>query len=142
MRPPESGGRSSRSSGGSQGDRTRGPRYVICLENTGYPASLERLKLYRVLEPEPLDPTSLIRVVGESGEDYLYPRRFFASRTLRESGRRAVDASTRSWRRSHSAKYVLTRRERRERSTSPPPPAAPGARSNFHAGAPRTPAPS
>jgi len=50
---------------------------MICVINRGYPVSLDVGKLYRRLEPLPDDPKSRIRVVDESGEDYLYPRAFF-----------------------------------------------------------------
>jgi hypothetical protein len=50
---------------------------MICVINRGYPVSLDVGKLYRRLEPLPDDPESRIRVVDESGEDYLYPRAFF-----------------------------------------------------------------
>jgi hypothetical protein len=50
--------------------------------NQGYPASLEVRKLYEYLEAFPSDPKSRIRVVDESGEDYLYPRVFFRRVTL------------------------------------------------------------
>ncbi len=56
-------------------------RYALCVNNDGYPVSLERMKLYQVLpygEPE----LGLIRVVDESGEDYLYPASRFVSQRL------------------------------------------------------------
>jgi hypothetical protein len=53
--------------------------YVICLENSGYPASLELRKIYlRVPDPK-AERDGLTRVVDESGEDYLYPSRLFAA---------------------------------------------------------------
>ncbi|HEX8722646.1 MAG TPA: hypothetical protein VF736_18660 [Pyrinomonadaceae bacterium] len=51
---------------------------ALCVGNDGNEASLELLKLYRVVEPEPNDPPDWIRVVDESGEDYLYPAANFA----------------------------------------------------------------
>lgn len=50
---------------------------MVCVINRGYPVSLDVGKRYRRLEPLPDDPKSRIRVVDESGEDYLYPRAFF-----------------------------------------------------------------
>ncbi len=47
--------------------------YALCVSNEGTEVSLELLKLYRIAEPEPNDPADWIRVVDESGEDYLYP---------------------------------------------------------------------
>lgn len=52
-------------------------RFVICVKNDGYPASLERRKIYRVLPDARAGLHGLIRVVDESSEDYLYPASFF-----------------------------------------------------------------
>ena len=51
-------------------------RYVVCVKNQDYPASLEVGKIYRTL-PDAAAKHSLIRVIDESGEDYLYPDAFF-----------------------------------------------------------------
>ena len=53
--------------------------YVICIDNSDYPASLERRKLYRVLVDDHARVEGLLRVVDESGEDYLYPSSCFIS---------------------------------------------------------------
>ncbi|MBI4557535.1 MAG: hypothetical protein HY706_08130 [Candidatus Hydrogenedentes bacterium] len=47
-------------------------RFVVCVDNTDYPASLELHKIYRVLPDEDAEAEGDIRVVDESGEDYLY----------------------------------------------------------------------
>jgi hypothetical protein len=52
-------------------------QFVVCINNEGYPASLELRKIYRTLPDERAEKHSLMRVVDESGEDYLYPERFF-----------------------------------------------------------------
>ena len=78
---------SSRSSGGLS-SVVRG--YVVCIANPGYAASLEVRKLYQYLDPLPNDPKSLIRVVDESGEDYLYPKEFFRRLDLSPPLRRAL----------------------------------------------------
>jgi hypothetical protein len=52
-------------------------KYVVCVQNKGYPASLELRKLYEVLPDADAEGHGLIRVVDESGEDYLYPRNLF-----------------------------------------------------------------
>lgn len=71
--------------------RTRGPRsshgsgklcvvphhFAVCVRNDDYPASLELRKLYPVLDDEFASEHGLIRVIDESGEDYLYPGEFF-----------------------------------------------------------------
>lgn len=52
--------------------------FVVCLRNEGFEASLTIGKLYRVLPDTKARSESLIRVVDESGEDYLYPDELFA----------------------------------------------------------------
>jgi hypothetical protein len=66
---------------------------VICLKNDGYPASLERRKLYVALRDPLAEKHGLLRIVDESGEDYLYPKAFFRSIALPESVKRAVLAA-------------------------------------------------
>jgi hypothetical protein len=51
--------------------------FAICLDNEGYEASLELRKLYQVLTPEANDPKGYIRIVDESGDDYLYNAKAF-----------------------------------------------------------------
>ena len=51
--------------------------FAICIDNEGYEASLEPRKIYQVVPAEPNDPTGYIRVVDESGEDYLYDAKGF-----------------------------------------------------------------
>jgi hypothetical protein len=54
-------------------------RFVVCLSNGGYPASLEVRKLYAVLADADAESQGLLRVIDESGEDYLYPASRFAA---------------------------------------------------------------
>lgn len=49
---------------------------VVCIENDGYPASLERRKIYVALRDEAAGKHGLLRVIDES-DDYLYPKSFF-----------------------------------------------------------------
>ncbi|HYH84170.1 MAG TPA: hypothetical protein VEX60_01740 [Pyrinomonadaceae bacterium] len=58
--------------------------YALCIGNEGNEVSLERRKLYQIVEPEPNDPADWIRVVDESGEDYIYPAANFVLLTLPE----------------------------------------------------------
>ena len=68
-------------------------RFAVCLRNKGYEASLERRKIYQVL-PDPDAAThGQVRVIDESGDDYLYPREFFAPIELPQPIRRAVLAA-------------------------------------------------
>lgn len=52
-------------------------RFVVCIRNTGYPASLELRKIYQALGDPDAEAHGLLRVIDESGEDYLYPHKFF-----------------------------------------------------------------
>ncbi|HEX2164588.1 MAG TPA: hypothetical protein VHM02_11620 [Thermoanaerobaculia bacterium] len=52
-------------------------RYLICLDNSGYEASLVRRKVYRNLPDERAAERGLVRVIDESDEDYLYPASMF-----------------------------------------------------------------
>ena len=52
-------------------------QFVICVQNEGYPASLELWKVYRVVPDEKAARHQLIRVIDESGEDYLYAESYF-----------------------------------------------------------------
>ena len=52
-------------------------RFAVCINNDGYPASLELHKIYRVLPDEGAEANGDLRIVDESGEDYLYPAQRF-----------------------------------------------------------------
>ena len=52
-------------------------RYGVCVENRGTPAALEVRKIYRLVDDAAAEARGLVRVIDESGEDYLYPGRFF-----------------------------------------------------------------
>ncbi len=47
-------------------------KYVLCISNEGYPASLEKRKIYEVIPDPDGDRFGMIRVIDESGEDYLF----------------------------------------------------------------------
>jgi ribosomal protein S18 acetylase RimI-like enzyme len=51
--------------------------FVICVRNDDYAASLELRKIYRTLSDADANGHKMLRVIDESGEDYLYPRNFF-----------------------------------------------------------------
>ncbi|HEX3526889.1 MAG TPA: hypothetical protein VH988_07465 [Thermoanaerobaculia bacterium] len=51
--------------------------YVVCIDNAEYPASLEPRKIYQRLADPRAEKDGLIRVIDESGEDYLYPTDYF-----------------------------------------------------------------
>jgi len=69
------------------------PRFVLCINNDNYPASLELHKIYRVVPDEDAAADGDLRIIDESGEDYLYLASYFApikvSEPLEESLLRA-----------------------------------------------------
>ena len=73
--------------------RSTRKRFVVCLRNKGYEVSLERRKIYQVLADPEAAKLKQIRVIDESGEDYLYPQNFFAPIELPQPLRRAVQAA-------------------------------------------------
>lgn len=54
-------------------------RFVVCVRNDGYEASLERNKIYVVLPDEDAERHGQVRVVDESGEDYLFSAERFVA---------------------------------------------------------------
>ena len=52
-------------------------RFAICICNDDYAASLELRKIYEVLPDSDASKHHQIRVIDESGEDYLYPEHYF-----------------------------------------------------------------
>lgn len=65
-------------------------RFVVCLDNAGYDASLDVRKLYRVIGDDKSEKLGLLRIVDESGEDYLYPKKLFAAIDVSPSLRRRL----------------------------------------------------
>ena len=63
-------------------------QFVICVDDDGYPASLERWKVYRALPDREANAHGLLRVMDESGEDYLYEKDRFRAIELPSSVRR------------------------------------------------------
>ncbi len=63
---------------------------LICLGNEGYETSLELRKLYIALEDEDAAKHKLVRVIDESGEDYLYPSNLFSAIEVPPRIRRAI----------------------------------------------------
>jgi len=72
--------------------RVHKTRFVVCLRNDGYPESLELRKLYRVVPDAGAQKVDHVRVIDESGEDYLYPKKFFAPVRMSEPIKRALVA--------------------------------------------------
>jgi hypothetical protein len=66
---------------------------MLCLKNKGYEVSLERRKIYHAIPDRAATLERMVRVIDESGEDYLYPAAFFAPVKLPQALRRAVLAA-------------------------------------------------
>jgi hypothetical protein len=73
--------------------RQQSKQLVVCINNEGYPASLEKRKIYLALRDATADRRGLIRIVDESGDDYLYPKTFFRSIALPQGVKKAVLAA-------------------------------------------------
>jgi hypothetical protein len=57
--------------------RNNGTRFVVCVKNTRYGASLELRKIYEIVPDKQAAARHFVRIVDESGEDYLYPESYF-----------------------------------------------------------------
>ena len=66
------------------------PQLLICIDNAGYEAALERRKIYVALSDPAALHEGLVRVVDESGQDYLYPRERFIAAELPTATQQAV----------------------------------------------------
>jgi len=69
---------------------TPSTKLVICVDNEGYEASLERRKIYVMRRDAVAEKRGHIRVIDESGEDYLYPKSMFVGLDLPTATRKAV----------------------------------------------------
>lgn len=65
-------------------------QFLICVENKGYKASLEKRKIYVALRDAMALRHGQVRVIDESGEDYLYPKSLFLPITVPASLRKAI----------------------------------------------------
>ena len=69
-------------------------QFVVCIENEGYAASLELRKIYRLVADADAAEHQLIRVIDESGEDYLYPVEYFVPIELPQAVEKAFSVTT------------------------------------------------
>jgi hypothetical protein len=65
------------------------PKFVICIQNEGC-EDLEPRKVYRTLPDEAAAEDGYIRVIDESGEDYLYPQDYFVAIELPQAAEKAL----------------------------------------------------
>jgi hypothetical protein len=68
-------------------------KFVVCVHNEGYPAALELRKIYEQLSDPDAEGEGEIRVIDESGEDYLYPASYFLPIELPKEIRHAVESA-------------------------------------------------
>jgi hypothetical protein len=66
------------------------PLFAVCINNTDYPASLELHKVYQVIADEDAAADGDLRIIDESGEDYLYPADYFLLMELPEETKEAL----------------------------------------------------
>ena len=59
-------------------------KYVMCINNKAYPYDLTLHKVYKIIPDERGEKLGDVRVVDESGEDYLFPAKFFVAVTVPE----------------------------------------------------------
>jgi hypothetical protein len=67
--------------------------FVVCIKNEGYAASLELRKIYEVVQDDLAADHQVIRVIDESGEDYLFPVDFFISIDLPKPVEQALNVA-------------------------------------------------
>ena len=66
------------------------PCFVLCIQNNDYSVSLEKGKVYSMLHDSNASAHKMLRIVDESGEDYLYPANWFVSITLPQRAKAAL----------------------------------------------------
>jgi hypothetical protein len=73
--------------------KTQAKQLVVCVDNDGYAVSLEKRKIYVALRDVAAEKHNILRIIDESGEDYLYPKAFFRATALPLAVKRAVLAA-------------------------------------------------
>jgi hypothetical protein len=74
--------------------RSKAKSYVVCLDNADYRTSLVVRRIYQSVPDSDADKHGLIRVIDESGEDYLFPKELFAEIELPQGLKRKLAAAT------------------------------------------------
>jgi len=69
-------------------------KYVICIKSEDYPASLESRKIYKIIPDQAASKVGMVRVIDESGEDYLYPQEYFVEIKLPRAVEKAVQLAS------------------------------------------------
>jgi hypothetical protein len=70
--------------------KTQTKQFFVCINNDGYLASLEKRKIYVALRDAQAGEHGLVRIIDESGDDYLYPKTLFRAIALPQAIKKAV----------------------------------------------------
>ena len=70
------------------------PAFVVCIRNDGFAASLETRKIYQTILDAESKASGMVRIIDESGEDYLYPADWFVPITLSGALRSALQRAS------------------------------------------------
>ena len=70
--------------------KPRTKQLVVCIDGDGYPASLEKRRIYVALPDTSAEQHGLLRIIDESGDDYVYPARLFQRLALSGEVQRAL----------------------------------------------------
>ena len=73
--------------------RTPAKQFFVCIDDDGHAASLERRKIYLGWRDAEAEKHGLLRIIDESGDDYLYPKAFFRPIALPQAVKRAALAA-------------------------------------------------
>ena len=65
-------------------------RFFVCVNNEGYQASLEKRKLYEVIKDTSAEELNMVRIIDETGEDYLFPKSCFLGIKLNKNIESAI----------------------------------------------------
>ncbi|HEX8817142.1 MAG TPA: hypothetical protein VF753_16715 [Terriglobales bacterium] len=82
--------KNTKSNGSSTKSKSGNAGFVLCIGNADYPASLEIRKVYQLLADEHAHRHGQLRVIDESGEDYLYPEKYFVPIKLPQAAEKAM----------------------------------------------------
>src|SRR5215212_8286609 len=82
------------------------PTAVVCVHNEGNEVSLQLWKIYKALRDADAESEGFLRVIDESGEDYLFPEENFVSITLPAEARKPFERAVREQRRSVSKSAI------------------------------------
>jgi hypothetical protein len=94
-------------------------RTVLCVANDGNDISLQLWKIYKTLRDEDARSEGLLRVIDESGEDYLFPEENFVSIDLPKQAQKPFDRAVREQRRAAHPRSISTTRASRQAGRSP-----------------------